>query len=264
VCTLIVLHRCVPGTPLAIGANRDEVFDRPAEGPALREMDFGVIVAPLDVRAGGTWLGLNEYGVFAAVTNRPTEHPDANRRSRGLLVVDALRERNAESAMEMLETLPVDAYNPFNLLVADRESVHAVTYQNKVRPVKLGSGAIVIGNSDPRQVATPKLQRITERASEAASQSSDRTGPEVLDALAEICRSHDGGDDAFRNACVHAGRYGTRSSALIRLGEEPGQGELRYTDAAPCVSEYRDYTALLQELGSCQSEVGASAARSIS
>ncbi len=73
-CTLIVLHRCVPGRPLVVAANRDEFLDRPAAGPALRMRDSGPILAPLDLEAGGTWLGLNGRGVFAGLTNlRPSE-----------------------------------------------------------------------------------------------------------------------------------------------------------------------------------------------
>ena len=100
-CTLIVLHGCLPEIPLAVGANRDEFYGRPAEGPALRNLEFSAIVAPLDIRAGGTWLGLNEHGLFAAVTNRPMQEQasDPQRRSRGLLVLDALRERSAIAAM---------------------------------------------------------------------------------------------------------------------------------------------------------------------
>ena len=74
-CTLIALHRCVPGLPLVIAANRDEFFERPASGPALRDTATGPIIAPVDRRAGGTWLGLNPAGVFAAVTNRPCPEP---------------------------------------------------------------------------------------------------------------------------------------------------------------------------------------------
>ena len=79
-CTLIALFRCFDGAPLVVAANRDEFHDRPAEGPALRWTEAGAIVAPHDVRAGGTWLGLNAAGVFAAVTNRPCEAPDPERR----------------------------------------------------------------------------------------------------------------------------------------------------------------------------------------
>ena len=45
-CTLVALHRCAPGAHLWVAANRDEYFDRPAEGPALRDGVGGPIVAP--------------------------------------------------------------------------------------------------------------------------------------------------------------------------------------------------------------------------
>ena len=89
-CTLIVLHRCFADAELLVAANRDEYLDRPAEPPALRRWNGRTVLAPRDVRAGGTWLGLNDAGVFAALTNRPNATPDPTRRSRGLLVVDAL------------------------------------------------------------------------------------------------------------------------------------------------------------------------------
>ena len=243
-CTLMVLHRCVPGTPLVVGANRDEFFDRPTEGPALRRVDFGVIVAPRDVRAGGTWLGLNTHRLFAAITNRPARKLDPRRRSRGHLVVDVLRARSAAQAIEELENLAAKIYNPFNLLVADREQVHAITYRETPRRLELDSSVIVFGNTDPTEPPTAKLSRLEARVQLAAGASAGT----VLKELAEICRSHDGGDDALDDACVHADGYGTRSSTLLRMGETNDDVELRYTDQAPCVSEYRDYTPLLREL----------------
>ena len=89
-CTLIALHRCVAGVPLVIAANRDEYLARPTEGFAIRETETGPVLAPRDGLAGGTWLGINRSGVFAAVTNRRTDTPDPTRRSRGLLVMDLL------------------------------------------------------------------------------------------------------------------------------------------------------------------------------
>jgi uncharacterized protein with NRDE domain len=252
-CTLIVLHRCIPGTPLAVGANRDEFFERPTEGPALRKTDFGAIVAPRDLRAGGTWLGLNEHGLFAAVTNRPAAEPDPQRRSRGLLVVDALRARSAEEAIKKLEDLAIEAYNPFNLLVADREQAHAITYERAPRRVAFGPGPIVIGNADPTAPPTPKLSRLKLQV----QRSSGTCVEAPLEALAAICRSHEGGADSFRDTCVHAGHYGTRSSTLLRLGDAFEDCELRHSDGAPCVSEYRDYTPLLHELNGSPRETQA-------
>ena len=88
-CTLIVLHRCVPGRPLVVAANRDEFLSRPAEGPAIREGRGGRILSPLDLEAGGTWLGLNDRGVFVGLTNLrphsagPGRRPDRRLEKRG-------------------------------------------------------------------------------------------------------------------------------------------------------------------------------------
>lgn len=245
-CTLIVLHRCVPGIPLAVGANRDEFFDRPAEGPALRRMGCGDIVAPQDGRAGGTWLGLNAHGVFSAVTNRPCQTPDPERRSRGGLVLEALRYPTAAEAkakLEDSEALAVGAYNPFNLLVADADHAFAVTYEESPRYVELGAGPIVIGNADPTAPPTPKLTALYAQARALAG----ATAATVLDELAAICRSH-AGNDELQNACVHAGGYGTRSSTLIRIGNTPSDNTFRHAGGAPCSTEYEDFTPLLHEL----------------
>lgn len=240
-CTLIVLHRCVEATPLVVAANRDEFFERPTEGPALRHTTHGRILAPRDARAGGTWLGLNEHGLFAAVTNRRSDAPDPNRRSRGLMVMDALRAPSAREAAEEIESLEPDAYNPFNLLVADRHSAHLFTCLDGVERFDLEPGAHVIGNGHPGETSHPKVARQRREVTLVATAAPER----VLDELAEICRSHEGGSP-LEHTCVHADPYGTRSSTLLRLGES-GR-ELRYADGPPCSREYRDFTPLLTEL----------------
>ena len=241
-CTLIVLHRCYEAAPLVVAANRDEFFGRPAEGPALRETVQGKLVAPRDERAGGTWLGLNEHGLFAAITNRRCETPDPNRRSRGLIVMDALAAPSAREAAEEIEGLPSDAYNPFNLLVADHRTAHLLSYGSTPERFDLEPGAHVVGNVHPNDTSHPKLQRQRGEVRAAAGQPEDR----VLSALAEVCRSHEG-DGAMQHTCVHAEPYGTCSSTLLRLGQEGS--ELHYADGAPCRREYRDFTHLLSELG---------------
>ena len=239
-CTLIVLHRCIVGAPLVVAANRDEFFERPAEGPGVWRSSRGPIVAPRDVRAGGTWLGVNAHGLFAALTNRRCAEPDPARRSRGLLVLDALAASRAADAAEALERLPIDAYNPFNLLVADGVTAHLVSYDGKSERFDLEPGACVVGNLHPsdRSHKLDRLRSDVRRASGVSAAS-------VLDELAAVCRSHDG-DASLDSACVHTGTYGTRSSILLRTGAA-GQ-ELRYADGPPCRNPYRDFTALFGAL----------------
>ena len=77
-CTLILLDRVVPGVPVVVAANRDEFYARPAAPPALFRSDEAgraSFVAPQDLEAGGTWMGVNEHGLFAGLTNRRNDEP---------------------------------------------------------------------------------------------------------------------------------------------------------------------------------------------
>jgi uncharacterized protein with NRDE domain len=244
-CTLIVLHRCVPGFPVVVAANRDEYLDRPAEPPRLRATPEGRIVAPRDLRAGGTWLGVSAAGLFVGITNRPIATPDPARRSRGHVVVDALGAQDAAEAARRAAALPHGAHNPFNLLVADRERAFTVVYDERPEVRELAPGAHVIGNADPDDRAVPKVARLLERAEAAAEQG----GEQVVPALAAICRRHEGATFGREDACLHLGGYGTRSSALLLLGARPGSERLWYADGPPCANRYEDFTSLLLELG---------------
>jgi uncharacterized protein with NRDE domain len=170
-CTLIVLHRCLPGRPLVVAANRDEFFARPAEGPAVRETRSGRILAPRDLEAGGTWVGLSERGVFAGLTNlRPIPTAQASvlgggpgmqgpasiggaLRSRGEVVMAALEARSAAEAADSLARLEHGVHNPFQLLVADAESAALLVYRDEPSLFPLEAGIHVVGNVEDERVA---------------------------------------------------------------------------------------------------------------
>jgi uncharacterized protein with NRDE domain len=72
-CTVIVAWQVVPGVPLVVAANRDEMLDRPSDPPLPLSEDpprWG----GRDRIAGGTWLAVDPCGRVGAVTNR---HPRA-------------------------------------------------------------------------------------------------------------------------------------------------------------------------------------------
>jgi uncharacterized protein with NRDE domain len=242
-CTLVALHRCVPGAHLWVAANRDEHLERPAEGPALREGRHGPIVAPLDRRAGGTWWGLNAKGVFAAVTNRPSARPDPSRRSRGVLVLDLLSAASAREAAGCAAALERGVYNPFNLFLADARDAFAVVYDEAPALLPLAPGAHVVGNADPDARTVPKIRRTLERAEQVAAGPSEA----IRDGLAAICRTHGDDPDRRGDTCVHLDGYGTRSSSLLRLGDAGGR--LEHAAGPPCTHAYEDFTPLLSELG---------------
>jgi len=245
-CTLIALHRCVPGSPLVIAANRDEYLDRPAAPPSVWTREGRAIAAPRDLRAGGTWLGVNAAGVFAGLTNRPLPRPDPTRRSRGHVVLEALDAGSAAAAARALRSLPAGAFNPFNLLVADRERAFTLVYDETPALRELEAGIHVIGNADPNDRAVPKIARLLERAEGVAR----RATPALFDELAELCREHADDGRSRESACIHLGAYGTRSSTLLRLGDEPFDGAWRWAEGPPCTTPYRDITGLLHVLAS--------------
>lgn len=254
-CTLIALHRCVDRSGLVIAANRDEFFDRPSEGPALRPTPSGPIVAPLDVRAGGTWFGVNAQGVFAALTNRPIEDGDGGadpiRKSRGHVVTDALAGGTAKEAAERLASIEPGIHNPFNAFVADGENAFALVYDEIARSecgglIQLEPGAHVIGNADPDDRKNAKVARVLERAEAAAGGSLEG----ALEALAEACREKNCGHERgpLGDTCVHLPTYGTRSSFLLSLDPQSESQRLLFADGPPCENDYEDFTPLLSEL----------------
>jgi uncharacterized protein with NRDE domain len=245
-CTLIVFHRCFSQAPLVLAANRDEYLDRPAEKPALRQSGNRAVLAPRDLRAGGTWLGVNDAGLVAALTNRPCKAPDPLRRSRGSVVFEALSEASAGDAVAALGTLPERAYNPFNFFAADGDAAFAATYEGKLRVTRLEPGFHVIGNADPDDRRVPKIARLLAQAERIAAGDVD----DALDALAEVCRSHqgDGERGPLDDTCIHAGGYGTRSSTLLRLGPDTSRNQFHHAEGAPCQTEYEDLTPFLSEL----------------
>lgn len=124
-CTLVLLRRPEAPWPLLVGANRDELKSRPWRPPARHWPDRPEVVAGLDVLAGGTWLGVNDFGVVAAVLNRVGSlGPAPSKRSRGELVLEALDHAEAAAAAEALIDVDPDAYRPFNLIVADRHDAY--------------------------------------------------------------------------------------------------------------------------------------------
>ena len=119
-CTLIILRRPGHPWPLLLGANRDEMRDRPWSPPGRHWQDRPEVVAGLDRLAGGSWLGVNDHGLACGVMNREGSlGPASHKRSRGELVLEALDHAEARAAAQALADLNPAAYQPFNLFLGD-------------------------------------------------------------------------------------------------------------------------------------------------
>jgi len=124
-CTVVLLRHPGSRWPLLLAANRDELRSRPWRAPGRHWPDRRDVVAGLDEQAGGTWLGVNDHGVVAAVLNRAgTLGPASGKRTRGELVLEALDHADAAAAAAALSDLDPTAYRPFNLIVADNRDAY--------------------------------------------------------------------------------------------------------------------------------------------
>ena len=118
-CTVIILQGVSPYYPIVVAGNRDEFLERPSLPPhawTVQGETHGVeIFAGKDDKGGGTWFGVNQYGLVVGVTNRYTGKRDPERPSRGQLVLRCLAQDSAEGALGTLTQDEVSQYNPFNL-----------------------------------------------------------------------------------------------------------------------------------------------------
>lgn len=122
-CLIVLSYKQHEDYPLVLAGNRDEFYTRPAAALDWWQ-NTPAILAGRDLAAGGTWLGVNRNGSFAAVTNfREPGKDQKEKKSRGLLVQNFLA---ADNPAEYAETLwqTRDEFNGFNLLFGDPNGVY--------------------------------------------------------------------------------------------------------------------------------------------
>lgn len=253
---LIVLGWQVSATqPLVVAANRDEWRERPtarlhwwAHEPARIDSEYSQplqreyspgdgragILAGRDLKDGGTWMGVTASGRFAALTNvRDPRNVKPGAPSRGALVrefleVDASPCDYAQALAERMAD-----FNGFNLLVGDRDQLWWVSNRGGA-PMALAPGVHGLSNgllNDP----WPKVARAKERLAHALR---DKAGDDALwalladDAAAPDDQLPDTGvgldwERRLSPALIRGDRYGTRSSALVRMFAD---GRLRFCE----------------------------------
>lgn len=121
-CLILLALRAHPDYPLIVAANRDEYFDRPTRAAGFWP-EQPQLLAGRDLQAGGSWLGINRRGQFAAVTNVRNGHDTHLRpRSRGELVTECLlSEAPLTPEAPALQQIAAhhQEYNGFNLLAGN-------------------------------------------------------------------------------------------------------------------------------------------------
>lgn len=155
-CTLVIFRQPDATWPLIMAANRDELLSRPWRPPARHWADRPEVVAGMDSLAGGSWLGVNDDGVVAAILNRPgTLGPEAGKRSRGELVLEALDHAEAKVAAEALSDLNPSSYRPFNLVIADRSDAFWLRHAGAQSSLRIRTPSGAWRELDPLHLPDP-------------------------------------------------------------------------------------------------------------
>jgi hypothetical protein len=238
--------------PLILAANRDEMIARPWLPPARHWPDRPEVVAGRDELAGGSWLGINDFGVAAGVLNRfGSLGPAPGQRSRGELVLEALDHADAHAAAEALAALEPKAYRTFNLIVADnsgafwlRHADPSGTLPVSVTPIAAGLSMIAAGDLDDRE--TPRLQHYRPLFAAAEPPDPDRGDWSAWERLLLDDGTAASDESARAMRFVTARGFGTVSSAIIALpSPERGDQKPKFRFAAhhPRAERWHDIIA---------------------
>jgi uncharacterized protein with NRDE domain len=226
-CLILLALDVHPDYSLIVAANRDEFYDRPTARAAFWT-DAPWVLAGRDLKAGGTWLGVDRRGRFAAVTNyRQGQREGEAPRSRGHLVSDYLTgPLDGRAHMAGVER-DAALYNGFNLIAGDVGGLFYFSNREggarelgpgvyglsnhlldspwpKVTAGKSGLTALLAGGGTP----TPSLFRLLSDRSQATDDLLPRTGvsPEW--------------ERLLSSAFIASEGYGTRSSTVVLVGRD--------------------------------------------
>jgi uncharacterized protein with NRDE domain len=242
-CTLAIFFKAFEGYPLLVAANRDERYDRPSLPPSLIDAE-PKIVAGRDLSAGGTWLGVNEYGLLVGILNRRLNREgaaDFKGRSRGLLALDLLRLPSAREAAGFLECHG-ETYNPFTLLFADQERAGvAFNHEDSILLRSLHAGLHVFSSAAEIDTASDKADRAYARFQACAGELvPDGNSRRWIARFKVLLGDHTAvSAEQPRDAvCVHGADSGTVSASVIYYAAMPRRFETFYCSGPPCQNSF--------------------------
>ena len=211
---------------LVVAANRDEDYERPTATAAYWP-DHPQVLAGRDLEAGGTWMGVNTAGRFAALTNvRSARPPLADPPSRGGLTTGFLTAAGeCERYLRQVEAT-ADAYNGFSLLLDDTRGLHYFSNFEATGFRRLRPGLYGLSNH-LLDTPWPKVEQGKYAIGEWVGSGDDDIEP-LFDIMARKARAPDealpetGVDKDFERALsalfIESPGYGTRSTSIVLVG----------------------------------------------
>lgn len=220
-CLILFAYRQHPDYPLILAANRDEFYQRPSQ--TAHQWQDQAIFGGRDLEAGGTWLGLNAEGHFAALTNYREPHAKAptDALSRGKLTQDFLAQR--ADAKDYWQQISPQRYAGFNLLLKDAQGL--AYYSNRSPSGGYLQAGIYGLSNHLLDSSWPKVDSGKQQLTQILSRSTN-TWPEAL--MAMLADRYQAEDNALPDTGVgielerllaprfiQSEGYGTRTSSVL-------------------------------------------------
>jgi uncharacterized protein with NRDE domain len=225
-CLVLIAYRAHPRYPLVLAANRDEFHARPAQ--MLHWWKDGVrMLAGRDLQAGGSWLGLDDAGRIALVTNyRDPSVPRPEGTSRGSLIGEFLGGAVSASGFASATASRAGQFSGFNLLAMDHEGLAYVTSHPEPEARMLLPGIYGLSN---KQLDTPWPKLLRARGHFERELAGDHPQPEALmrmlsdRSIASDEELPDTGiglewERLLSSAFIVSDGYGTRCSTVVLIG----------------------------------------------
>lgn len=222
-----------PDYPLILVANRDEFYERPTSYADFWK-DHSTVLGGIDMKGGGTWMGVTKSGKIAAVTNyRDPKNISPTAKTRGDLTKDYLISNiSAQTHLKQVES-EAALYNGFNLLLFEAgKGFYYSNYGDSIRQIDQG----VYGLSNALlDTSWPKLEKLKANFQETIKSQIS------VDSLLELLTDNETAADkdlpqtgvpyewekAISAICIDTPTYGTCCSTIILVDKA---GNLSFTE----------------------------------
>jgi hypothetical protein len=202
------------------------------------------VLCGIDQQAGGTWLGVNQNGMFVAACNRPKAISPLAPRSRGVLCRDLLRCGSAREGVDQaMEELLSGKYDGVNYVIADSESAWAVHGGDEVNAVEMDEGLNIIANGDVNNSRDDRVQLAYRLLTLQTLDS-----PVKFLAVASKVFARSPAAQGRPSMVTRGKDRGTVSSTLLSLGKKPRDAIYQFSNGAPDQTKYEDFSPMLRDI----------------
>ncbi|MDG2416369.1 MAG: NRDE family protein [Pelagibacterales bacterium] len=247
-CSIILLRQSDSEWPVIIGANRDEMSNRKSLPPSRHWDDRPYTFAGKDLEAGGTWLGINDYGVVCGIMNRiNTLGTDPNKRSRGELVLDALDHADANESLSAIVEIEKNSYRGFNMLIADNTNAYWIKSSEDSEVIEyfnIPDGLSMITAYDRNDIKSKRIKNYLSKFSIA--ETPDPSSDNWMDWEMLLGSTYSDDNDPLSAMCVRTEMgFNTVSSCLIALpGLQPNpvikKPKFKFSNGSPDNTKFED------------------------